>query len=661
MRHDAIGFFWQDEPVVKVKKEKPKRIPPEPTWERPDYLPNLEEARNFKINLFNDDDLIRSWISQERLIFDIECYVNYFLIAFIGEQCRRVIFFEFEDNEYLNNQDWAKLSWIIKNFCVIGFNSYNYDIPMTALALNQLTTAQLKQATDWIIMGDENGPLRPSDVLRRFKTRMLQGVNHIDLIEVAPLDASLKQYSGRLHAPRMQDLPFKPSTELSCEQKMIVRWYCVNDLTNTDLLYKKLLPQIQLRETMSMQYKTDLRSKSDAQIAEAVIIEELQRITGQRPRKPNIDWDTQYKYYPPAYLKYQTPEMQWVLSLVSRVGFRLNAAGAVAMPPELDLDIPLFGGVYRMGIGGLHSSEKKTVHKSDKDVILLDRDVTSYYPSIILNQNLYPTQLGPQFLHVYRNIVDTRIGAKRSGDKVTADALKITINGSFGKLGSPYSVLYSPQLMLQVTITGQLSLLLLIERLELAGVPVVSANTDGVVIKCPRSRRADMEAIVKQWESDTEFETEETEYAALYSRDVNNYIAVKPDGKTKRKGAYSEESLSKNPVNTICVDAAIEMITKGVPVDTTIRACKDIRKFLTVRRVRGGAWKDGVFLGKDIRWYYADGEAGEIVYALSGNKVPKSEGAQPLMTLPDEFPSNVDYAKYEEETWDILRDLAFIS
>jgi len=266
---------------------------------------------------------------------------------------------------------------------------------------------------------------------------------------------------------------------------------------------------------------------------------------------------------------------------------------------------------------------------------------------------------------VYQQLVDRRLYAKKTGDKVIADSLKITINGSFGKLGSPYSVLYSPNLLIQTTVTGQLALLMLIERMELAGIPVVSANTDGLIIKCPTLRLNDAENVVAGWERDTGFITEETRYRAVFSRDVNNYIAVKENNSTKVKGAYAEKGssgntvLSKNPTGLICTDAVLAFLTTGKPIAKTIHECRDLTRFVVVRSVTGGAVKDGIYLGKSIRWYYAVGETGEIVYAKNGNMVPKSTGGKPCMLLPDAFPEDVNYDWYESEALEMLRDLAY--
>lgn len=670
-RADMCGFFWNDTPPPKPPKaEKPKRTPPERTWERPDYLPGLQEAMEFRVSQFEDWELAIAAAKRERLVFDIECYENYFLIAFTSLASGKVIYFERTPNHDFNAD---KLRWIINTFCLVSFNGINYDMPILALALAGKSTSQLKYATNEIIV---NGS-RPSDVLRTFKVKKLN-TNHIDLIEVAPLRASLKIYGGRLHAPRMQDLPFNPEVILSPQQMAIVRWYCVNDLTNTAILHESLKEQINLRESMGNEYKMDLRSKSDAQIAEAVIAEEIERLNGCRAQRPVIEPGTRYKYKIPHFITYQSGLMNWALDIVRNANFIVSEDGNVGMPEELKaLRLEMAGSVYRMGIGGLHSSEQCAAHYADANTLLIDRDVTSYYPYIILNQGLYPQHLGPNFLKVYRTLVERRISAKHAGNKVIADSLKITINGSFGKLGSRYSVLYAPDLLIQVTVTGQLALLMLIERLELEGIHVVSANTDGIVIKCPAARQAECDAIVKQWEADTAFETEDTQYLAVFSRDVNNYIAVKKkfDKATKQwlyeadgcktKGAYaspekSSDRLHKNPTNEICVDAVLALLTEGTPIMATVRSCADIRKFVSVRTVSGGAVKDGVFLGKSIRWYYAAGEQGEIVYAKNGNKVPRSEGARPVMDIPSAFPQDVDYEWYEREAERMLYDIGYL-
>jgi len=350
--------------------------------------------------------------------------------------------------------------------------------------------------------------------------------------------------------------------------------------------------------------------------------------------------------------------MQKALEIIRGATFTLNDKGSVDLPRELEsMRIRIGNGLYRMGNGGLHSSESCAAHIASDRVFIKDRDVASYYPSIVLTQGLYPPHMGEAFLSVYKNIVDRRLEAKRAGDKVVADSLKIVINGTFGKLGSKWSVLYSPDLMIQVTVTGQLALLMLIECLELAGFTVISANTDGVVIKGVADRTEELNAIIAGWEMVSGFETEETPYRALYSKDVNNYIAIKPSGEVKLKGLYAPAGMQKNTTNEICVEAAIEWLVHGTPVEHTVMSCLDPRKFVTIRKVNGGATYDGEYLGKAVRWYYRKDETRSIRYAGNGNKVARSEGAFPLMELPEAVPADVDYLWYIGEAKSILADV----
>lgn len=670
MRADALGFFWRDEPVEKVAKEVIKRIPPEPVWLRPDYLPGLEEALRFPVPVMTESDLLAALRRRDRFAFDIECYVNYFLAAFISVQTGQVTYVESAPGYPL---DINRLWWILSNFTTVGFNSLQYDLPIVSLALAEKTCQQLKEATNHIIFDNWRG----TDVLRQYRTKSITKlIDHIDLIEVAPLHGGLKVYGGRLHAQRMQDLPFFHAATLSPEQMAIVRWYCVNDLTQTAVLGDALKEQLILRESLTKEYGVDVRSKSDAQIAEAVIAQELERRTRVRPQKPTIEVGTRYRYKVPAFIQYHTELMQWALSVVANADFIVGETGAVEEPVELsNLQLKIADNTYTMGIGGLHSTEQIVTHVADKEYSIYDRDVTSYYPQIILNLGLFPQHLGRVFLDVYQTIVNKRLRAKKDKLALIAESLKITVNGAFGKLGSKFSILYAPDLLTQVTLTGQLALLMMIERFELAGIHVISANTDGITFKVHKTQQDLMRAIIKQWEIDTGFETEETQYRAYYGRDVNNYIAIGSNGKIKSKGAYSNPwahmddsknsvmRMHKNPVTTVVLDAVEQLLLKGTPIENTIRPCTDITRFVVLRTVTGGAVKDGEYLGKTIRWYYStERKEGEniIVVAKTGNKVPRSEGAKPLMVLPATLPVDIDYNWYEEEARRVLTEIGYL-
>lgn len=584
-------------------------------------------------------------------LLDTECYRDYFLWMMRDASTGQVVYFERYPGSGMDIQSMGDL---LQTCTSVTFNGIHYDFPIISLALAGADNATLKAASDAIILGG----LKHWQVRDQFGGVDLDACDHIDLIEVAPGLGSLKIYGGRLHSKRLQDLPIEPSASISPSDRELLKEYCHNDLLTTGDLLASLQPQIDLRIEMSKEFGLDLRSKSDAQIAEAVIKSEVQKLLGAKVYRPDIDPRYRFKYDVPEYVQFQSYGMKHVLEIIRNAEFHLKPDGSVALPELLEfMRLRIGAGVYSMGIGGLHSSESSVSHIATDGVRILDTDATSYYPSIVLTRGLYPAHLGEPFLRVYRGLVERRVAAKHAGNKVMSEALKIVVNGSFGKLGSPWSVLYSPDLMIAVTLTGQLALLMLIETLELNGLTVLSANTDGVVARVPDAQRDLFDALVSAWEISTGFTTEETEYSALYAKDVNNYIAIKPDGEVKTKGLYATVGLQKNPTNTLCVRAAMAYLQDRTPVADTVRGVVDCREVITIRQVKGGAKYGDEYLGKAVRWYYAAGETRHIEYASNGNKVAKSDGARPLMSLPLMIPRDLDYDWYINEALSILQEV----
>ena len=581
-----------------------------------------------------------------QLILDVETYRNYFLVLFKEVGSDTTHCFELYDGCDL---DKPALSDLMRNNVTISFNGNSYDLFMIEAALQGRDNADLKKLSDAIILSGKPAWMvagkQGVEIPRTAYGKLMW--NHIDLIDVAPGQASLKIYGGRLSAPKMQDLPIQPDATISPEDRDLLRTYCLNDLETTELLFGALRKEVNLRRDMSQQYRVDLRSKGGAQVAKAVLQSELQA-QGVSIKKPRSRIGERFKYVDPGFIEFRSPVLQDAFQRVKNAVFVVRENGQVALPEELDAAIEFEGAKYKFGIGGLHSQEKRQSVICDEDHILAERDVASMYPNIILGQGMYPKSLGPQFLDVYKSIVERRLKAKHEGDKATSDSLKLVINSSFGLFGSKYAYLYSPELMIQVTITGQLCLLMLIERTEAVGAKVVSANTDGVVSLCPKSRYAALEEACFDWEMQTGLELEETRYSALHSRDVNSYIAVKPNGSVKGKGAFAEPNLMKNPQFVIVNEALYAYLSKGTPIEQTINACSDVTKFLMVRSVTGGGVWGDEYLGKAVRFYYSNelSEDDCIRYAKNGNKVPMSDAARPMMQLSDTMPHDIDRQRY---------------
>lgn len=599
------------------------------------------------MHFLTDEELIAQPIGQF-WEFDIEVFKNFLFIAFKKWNAEEFLVFYSDENTKL---DVPKLEWFLSFQKLVGFNSWNFDLLILAGAIaTGGNPADTKRFCDQIIIDK----VRHNDFTRKFNVKLPILNQHIDLMEVCPLKGGLKLYGARLHAPKIQDIPVHPESFLTEEQKGQVGNYCLNDLRINELIHNELIQELKLREVMGELYEIDLMSRSDAQIAERVMGAEIQKRTGNRVEKPLIPPGTVYRYAVPDWMFFQTERIQKLLEDVRQAEFVVGAKGACTLPKELEgREVVIGKGVYRLGIGGLHSSEKCQALVSTEERVLVDRDVASYYPAIILNQRLFPEHIGPVFIDVYQEVVDRRLEAKKVKSP-EADSLKIVINGTYGKFGSRWSILYAPQLSIQVTMTGQLALLMLIEAAELAGFTVVSANTDGMVFYVKREEKEALDHLIYQWEMHTGFTTEETIYSGLYSRDVNNYVAIKEDGKAKTKGAYLLPEkifrFHKNPDCNIVSKAVIEYLTKGTLIEQTIADSRDITDFVTVRSVTGGAVWAGQEVGKVVRWYYSRHCTQAIHYGpgsdKEGDKVPSSEGARVVQELPTIFPDDIDYPLY---------------
>lgn len=592
------------------------------------------------------------------VVMDIECYKNYFLVAFRDvNKPERV-------KQFTYPLDIEGVERVLRNATVVTFNGNHYDMPMLMYALTGASRAELKRASDHIIKGG----LKSWEFYREYACPLKEYVDHIDLFELFKkgVALSLKQYAARLGAKKLQDLPIDPDKALTEEEKQIIAKYCNNDTANTVLMFEDRRKAIDVRIAVSNQYKdgTDFRSKSDAQMGETIIIKAVERLTG-RP-VPRVDPQQAaasvrpFHYESPRYISFNTPALQELHQTVCSVKYAVNrSTGHVVLPPEIEkADIRIGRSVYNLGIGGLHSQEKAQAVIADDAHFLIDVDVGSYYPSMIIAGGFYPAALGQAFQTVYKQMRDDRIRWKHEKGKETEVATyKIALNGTFGKLSSIYARVFAPKMLIQTTLTGQLSLLMLIERLEALGVSVVSANTDGIVIYGHRDKYQAVRDVITLWEVASGLEMEYTPYKAIYSQSVNSYLAFKEDGKVKRKGNFAERAFDVSGNGQVCINAAINYLRDGTPIRETVENWPHIVDYCYFQNVTGGAVKDGEFVGKVVRWYYSTETQTAIHYAKNGNTVPKSQGGKPCMELPDDKPADIDYDWYVRETYQMLRDL----
>lgn len=595
------------------------------------------------------DNSLTDETNQMAIVFaDVEVSVNYFLLLAYDSKTKRLHRWE-RHNDVEIGLHRSELLPFLKHHTIVGFNWLGFDKPMVDAYFQGFQNEQLFAVCEYLIGG---GPLA------RWKVHRDLGIHDIeyrmlDVMPVAPGVASLKLYAARVGSHEIEDLVFTPGEAIDEDARYDTIDYCELDLRNTARIFRKVKPQLHLRKALSEKFGVDCMSKSDPQIAEAVL-KQMVIDRGGTAKKGGEGRKNVYKYVAPGCVEFASRINRHLL-MVQRGDFLYEKKGGEwkLRPPAAFVEpIEFAGATYRTGMGGLHSSETRRVLKADDEFQLFELDVTSYYPALILNNEWYPEGMGPEFTTAYRSIVEQRVKAKHEGDKVAADALKIVVNSSFGKFGSEYSVMFSPQLLLNTTITGQLCLLMLIEMLTLRtgnNCDVVSANTDGVLVRMVNTDEANgiLQTVVKNWETRTGLTLERTDYSMMAQRDVNNYVGITTDGARKTKGIFNSPGLMKNPAESIVPEAVIELAQHGVPIEETIRSCRDLGKFVTAKKVMGGGVWRGQPAGKTVRWYR--GVAGDpITYASNGNQVGGSENAVLVNRMPTRFPVGVDLNYYIE-------------
>jgi len=611
------------------------------------------------------------------IVYDLEVFPGFFLAGFEFPDGTVTQFCIMTGSDtVVSDKEVSRLKgflqWITgEGYFLASFNGSGYDDLILTAFLDDPTPAV---AYDMSV-----------DIIVRQKPRyqLPNEITSIDLMQILPGRIGLKKIGVCLGHSRLQELPIayhKVPTE--AERKILLE-YNRNDLEITRKLLDAVQPELDLRATMSERYHVDLRSRGEATMAEMAIMAEYRERGGQKTKKEfNQEARARMGLEPTVtvskpswwgHIEARPDQLGKLLGLGKSIFDRpIPVVSDYLAKGVLDRQVFLADRYYKMGVGGLHSIDGPGCWIPDTEAgeSLVDIDVASYYPNIILTQGLAPRQWGDQFLPIYRGIVDRRMKAKREGDKVTADILKISANGTYGKTSDPFSCLYDPQMTANVTVIGQLALLTLIAMLD-GTADVVSANTDGIsVLMRDTNSAADVADAVRLWESWTGFEMEYTPYNSLHQSDVNNYIAVTADlGKVKTKGRFNctWPDLRHTPNAGIVPMAIQALIVHGTPIEETIYECRDINRFILTQSVSSGwatEWH-GKPLGKMLRFYKSNradaapitrSPMEESIKGHAGN-VPQSECCVPLEDLPDAFPEDMSYVWYVAEAqklWDSI-------
>jgi len=463
----------------------------------------------------------------------------------------------------------------------------------------------------------------------------------IDLFKIHHYDnknrrVSLKRLEFEMDLEDIEEMPIHHTkTNMTKDEVFLSLQYCFNDVDATYEFYKITLGdtlhplyrgnnQIQLRSDIQEEFGIECLNYSDSKIGDEIIkkyyCEEKGISIRELPRKGFFRKTIDVKKCIASYVKFETDQLKDFLKKIKALKLGLH--------DDFKEHIHFHNNVYSFMKGGLHTENSPEIFEEDDEYEIIDWDVASYYPAIIINSGRFPAHLGKEFLRGYKQMFDKRLELKSlaKGDKRISGivgALKLAVNSVYGKSSDMNSWIYDRQLTMFTTITGELSLMMLIEKYELSGINVISANTDGVTIKVRKDLIPKMHEINEQWSELTQYILERTDYTKIIFSSVNDYLAIMPDGYIKKKGDFlTDFELHKNKSARIVPIALEAYYVHGIPVKETIENHKNLFDFC----IRKKASRDFRYEGVDpvtnviteynklIRYFVSI--AGEKVYKI---------------------------------------------
>jgi hypothetical protein len=535
-------------------------------------------------------------------VYDIETYPNVFTLAV--EHAEAPLCWSFEISDWRNDsRDIVAFLQYLKdtNARMVGFNNLGFDYPVlhTLIRMGRSDAATLYQKAQAIINSQDESDdkwthqVNPSD---RF-------VPQIDLFKIHHFDnkaraTSLKVLEFNMRSDNIEDLPFPVGTTLTQAQVPVLKRYNAHDVAQTKAFYEHTFSMLKFREELTHKYNRDFINHNDTKIGKDYFVMKLEEAgvacydygskgrTPRQTRRPSIALKDAIL----PWIAFEQPEFNRVLGWL-KAQVITETKGVFN-----DLTATIDGFTFVFGLGGIHGSVESEVIESDDDHVIVDLDVTSYYPNLAIVNGFHPAHLGKTFVTIYKHLFEQR---KQYPKKSAESAmLKLALNGVYGDSNNQFSVFYDPLYTMTITLNGQLLLCLLAEGLmHIPGLRLIQVNTDGLTVRVPRANKWLVDMARAAWQTRTGLNLEEAVYKRVFIRDVNNYIGQYEDGSVKRKGAYEYDmEWHQNAGGLVIAKVAEKVLVEGAPIRQTVQQWPDIMDFMLRTKVPRSSylqWGDG--------------------------------------------------------------------
>ena len=507
--------------------------------------------------------------------YDAEVFAHDFIVVFKDKETGERIAFH-NDNEGIKN-------FITDDGIECGFNTKGYDSAIIKAICAGFSPEEVKQVNDWIIAGGQG-----------WQCPLLQGVyhrfNNVDIMDDMQMGLSLKAIEGHLGMSIEEtEVDFNLDRPLTEEEIASTVKYCKHDVDATEKV-------TDIRKNY-LNNKVYLGGLKDIEPTKALAMTNAKLTAAYLDARRDREFNDEREYVYPANLRREFIPQE-VFDFFDRL-YDKSIPDDELFKSKLNItvgDCPV-----TLGFGGIHGAIPFHREEEINDRLIRNYDVASYYPHLMVYYGYTSRNIpNPQ---IYADMLEKRMKAKKSGDKATANALKLVANTTYGAMLNKYNDLYDPLMGRSVCITGQLFLLELSRHLiaECSTLRIVQLNTDGIMVSFDESEYDQVLTITKEWEQRTRFELEEDRIKRIVQKDVNNYVEIPYEGDPKIKGGYLVRGIAPagafniNNNATIVAKAIVDYFVQGTPPEETINSCDDIFAFQLIAKA-GSKYREAYHL-----------------------------------------------------------------
>ena len=535
---------------------------------------------------------------RQHYVMDYETLCSFFIAVFEGVKSEEPIIFTIHESK---NEILELVTFLERNIAYdewhVSFNGIGFD----------------SQITEHILRNKEQLLEQSGDTIARFIYRKAQDVinrsNNGEFQEYSPRDLSIRQldvfklnhwdnnakrsslkwiqYTMDWH--NIIDMPIHHTTEVTTEQIPEIIRYCINDVKSTKQIMFLCKDQIDLRRQLTDEYGIDLYSASEPRISKELFLLFLSKQTGikkyelRQMRTNRLKITVRDIILP--YIEFKTATFQNLLKKFQDV---------VIYPGEtkggFKYSVRYKGVQTDFGLGGVHGARSTKVYEANQEMIIMTSDVTSFYPNLAIRNKWAPAHLPKEeFCNLYEWFFEERKKIPKKDPKNYV--YKIILNSTYGLSNDENSFLYDPEFTMRITINGQLSLTMLYEMIceEIPNALPLMQNTDGLETMIPKQYEDKYMEICRRWEKLTNLQLEHDKYSKIILGDVNNYIAITEDGKSKCKGRFEFANLAmhKNKSFLVIPKAIHAYFVDGIKPEDYIKSITNIFDFCGGVKIKG--------------------------------------------------------------------------